>query len=207
MKLGEIYQSVTLLQAEICGFTKYSSGKEPRQVVEILSRLVNSFDQECNRLKLFKVYTVRDCYVVMGFIDKRHRKQPQEEASDVIQLGLSMLKTMANIKKQYKIDELSLKIGVHTGMIFGGVIGTDIIRFDIYGPDVLILNKLKHGGAENKLCVSQTTRDLLEKLDTTSYVFEGHKNIVIRLLDLQLASFLVGADRASKEEADTAAES
>jgi class 3 adenylate cyclase len=91
LKIAESYKNVTILFADIVGFTAYSSGKEPRQVVEMLSKLFTEFDQECNRLNLYKVYTIGDCYVVMGFLDKNNRKTPQEEANDVVQFAISLL--------------------------------------------------------------------------------------------------------------------
>lgn len=103
-----------MLFADIVGFTKYSSKKEPRQVIEMLSRLFTGFDKECNRLNLFKVYTIGDCYVVLGFIDKNNRKQAQEEANDVVQLAISMIQIIQKIKKQINFPELNMRIGIHT---------------------------------------------------------------------------------------------
>ena len=60
---SETYSDVTILFADICGYTAYSAGKAGRQVVEMLSRLFTDFDKECNRLNLFKLYTIGDCYV------------------------------------------------------------------------------------------------------------------------------------------------
>lgn len=66
-KIGELYENVTLLFADIVGFTAYSSGKTPSEVVTMLSELFTDFDKECNAKDLYKVYTIGDCYVVMGF--------------------------------------------------------------------------------------------------------------------------------------------
>ena len=53
-----------------------------------------------------------------------------------------------------------MRLGVHTGDIFGGIVGTDIVRFDIYGPNVSAANKMESGGAKGKICVSSTTKAL-----------------------------------------------
>ena len=112
--IAETYRNVTVLFADIVGFTKYSLNKEPRQVIEMLSKLFTDFDKECNRLNLFKVYTIGDCYVVMGFIDKKNRKQPQEEANDVVQLAISMIQIIRKVKKQINFPDLDMRIGIHT---------------------------------------------------------------------------------------------
>jgi class 3 adenylate cyclase len=44
-----------------------------------------------------------------------------------------------------------MRIGIHTGKIIGGVLGTDIVRYDIYGPDVLIANKMESKGERGKV--------------------------------------------------------
>lgn len=111
---SETYTDVTILFADIVGFTAYSGANAARQVVEMLSKLFTEFDKECNRLNLFKLYTIGDCYVVMGFMDKRNRKPPAEEAHDVVQLGISMIHNIAKVRKMVKYDDLNMRIGIHT---------------------------------------------------------------------------------------------
>ena len=66
-----------------------------------------------------------------------------------------------------------MRIGVHTGKLIGGVIGTDIIRFDIYGKDVRIANSMESGGEKGKINVSETTKELIEN-HYKEFVFENH---------------------------------
>ena len=62
-----------------------------------------------------------------------------------------------------------MRIGIHTVLIFsiqgsviGGVIGTDLIRYDIYGTDVMIANKMESNSLEGHVLVSEATKNLLE---------------------------------------------
>ena len=110
----ECYSDVTLLFADIVGFTEYSAGKKPRQVVEMLSQLFTAFDKECNKLNLYKLYTIGDCYVVMSFLDKNNRKKPAEEANDMVQLSMFMLNSIAEVRKRINFDKLNMRIGIHT---------------------------------------------------------------------------------------------
>jgi class 3 adenylate cyclase len=80
----------------------------------MLSKLFTEFDQECNRLNLYKVYTIGDCYVVMGFLDKNNRKTPQEEANDVLQFAISLLTIIDKVRKQINFMQLDMRIGIHT---------------------------------------------------------------------------------------------
>lgn len=54
-------------------------------MVTMLSELFTDFDKECNASQLYKVYTIGDCYVVMGFLDKNKRDLPEEEAQQVVE--------------------------------------------------------------------------------------------------------------------------
>ena len=84
--------------------------------------------------------------------------------------------------------------------MFGGVIGTEIVRFDIYGPDVLIANKVESGGKPGNICLSKETKDLLETLETTNYTFEDNKPIVIKSLGLEIPSFFLHSSILKEDE-------
>lgn len=184
-------EDVTLLFADIVGFTAFSAGKSPRQVVEMLSHLFTEFDIEVNRLNLYKLYTIGDCYVVMGFSDKNNRNTPAEEANDVVQLGFKMIQIIEKVRKQINFEQLNMRIGVHTGKVYGGVLGTDIVRFDLYGTDYVIANKMESGGGEGRVNVSSKTKSLLEDLETVNYTFEENKKIFIKSLGSEVQSYFV----------------
>lgn len=196
----ECYSEVTLLFADIVGFTEYSAGKNPRQVVEMLSQLFTAFDKECNKLNLYKLYTIGDCYVVMSFLDKNNRKKPSEEANDVIQLAMFMIRSIAEVRARINFDKLNMRIGIHTGTVYGGVIGTDIVRFDLYGPDVLTANKMESNGTPGRINVSETTRRYLDELEKSNYAFEFNKEIDIKVVGRRYKSYFLVTSSESKEE-------
>lgn len=61
-------------------------------------------------------------------------------------MGLAMIQIIRRVRTIINFEELDMRIGVHTGSFIGGVTGTDVVRFDIYGGDVLIANKMESGG-------------------------------------------------------------
>ena len=196
----EKYSGVTLLFADIVGFTEYSAGKNPRQIVDMLSQLFTAFDKECNKLNLYKLYTIGDCYVVMSFLDKNNRKKPKEEANDVIQLGIFLIKAIQEVRKKINFDKLNMRIGVHTGTVYGGVIGSHIVRFDLYGPDVLTANKMESNGAPGRVNVSETTKELLDDLDKHNYSFEFNKDIEIKALNKTIKSYFLDLGDAESQQ-------
>lgn len=76
-------------------------------------------------------------------------------------------------------------------MVYGGLIGTDIVRFDLYGPDLVIANKMESGGQEGHINISERTKILLEELQTANYTFEENKKIYIKSIDSEIQSYFV----------------
>ena len=91
------FENVTLLFTDMVGFTAFSKNvKDPKEVVTLLSKLFSRFDQLCEEFKVYKVHTIGDCYVIMGYngkVDqnKRSRAIVVDECNRVIQVGLKMI--------------------------------------------------------------------------------------------------------------------
>jgi class 3 adenylate cyclase len=117
LALTDEFQDVTLLYADIAGFTKYSSSVTPAQVVIMLRNLFTEFDKSCLKYKVYKVYTIGDCYVVMGFTNALKRN-PVEEAKNVVKMGLSMIEIIRNVRNIINFHDLDMRIGIHTVKIF-----------------------------------------------------------------------------------------
>ena len=113
VQLTDVFNDVTLLFADIAGFTKYSSGVKPQDVVKMLKYLFTEFDKMCVKHKVYKVYTIGDCYVVMGFLQAKDRN-PVLEAKNVVQMGLSMIEIIRNVRTLINFDDLDMRIGIHT---------------------------------------------------------------------------------------------
>lgn len=86
VELSEEYKDATLLFADIAGFMKYSSSVQPEEVVKMLKNLFTEFDKICINLNVYKVYTIGDCYVVLGFLDA-NKRNPANEANNVVSMG------------------------------------------------------------------------------------------------------------------------
>lgn len=77
------------------------------------------------------------------------------------------------------------------GRVFGGIVGTDIVRFDLYGTDYVIANKMESRGAPGKINVSSRTKDLLEDLELINYTFEENKKIYIKSAGGDIQSYFI----------------
>lgn len=81
-----------------------------------------------------------------------------------------MLKTIDRVKKEKPALEcLNMRIGIHTGTIIGGIVGTEIVRYDIYGSDVVVANKFEETGKTGEIHISEETKKLLDQLSKKPY--------------------------------------
>lgn len=172
--------NVTLLYTDMVGFTEFSKNTKPEEVVSLLSRLFSKFDQLCEQIGVYKVHTIGDCYVIMSYTGKiaKERRSPVvqiEEAFRVIQVGLEMINIIAEERNKTKnpaLRNLDMRIGIHTGKIVGGIIGTKVVRYDIFGQDVLIANKMESNGMAGAVCISEQTYKLIHRNNFVAETFD-----------------------------------
>jgi class 3 adenylate cyclase len=170
----DYFFQVTIIYADIVGFTPWSSGRDAKEIVNMLSSLFTKFDKSSVENKVYKVHTIGDCYVAMGYHGGANRN-PSQECANMINFAYSMLKIIKKVQKENK--ELNMRIGLHTGDVIGGVMGTSIVRYDIYGTDVLIANQMESNGIPGKIVISETTKSFLEKAQPKSYQYKFHTEV------------------------------
>jgi class 3 adenylate cyclase len=84
-------------------------------------------------------------------------------------MGLAMVETIQKVRESLDFMELDMRIGVHTGTLIGGIIGTEIVRYDIYGPDVMVANKFEEHGKTGYIHISESTKEILDQDKKKSY--------------------------------------
>lgn len=182
------FDDCTLLFTDMVKFTAFSkNAKDPREVVNLLSKLFSRFDQLCEQNRVYKVHTIGDCYVIMGYngrIDKNKRTLAivNDEASRVIKTGLEMIDIISEVRNSSEnmdLQDLDMRIGVHTGRVVAGIIGSKVVRYDIFGDGVLIANKMESNGVPGKVCISEDTRRLLCRSQDIAreFSFDPHNEV------------------------------
>ncbi|KAL4483603.1 hypothetical protein ABPG72_006669 [Tetrahymena utriculariae] len=190
INLIDNFDNVTILYADIAGFTKYSASVRPENVVFMLRELFTKFDQKCQENDVFKLYTIGDCYVVMGLVNVENRDYAKE-ALNVIKMGFCMIDIIQQVRAVVNFDELEMRIGIHTGSIIGGVVGTGVVRYDIYGPDVVIANKMESNGESGRVMISETTYNLVNDICQGEYEFEQARVVNIPTYQKNIKGYLV----------------
>jgi len=202
------FDDCTLLFTDMVKFTAFSkNAQDPRDVVNLLSKLFSRFDQLCEQNKVYKVHTIGDCYVIMGYngrVDKHRRSVAIviDEANRVIRSGLEMIDIIGEVRDQSEnmdLKELDMRIGVHTGRVVAGIIGSKVVRYDIFGDGVLIANKMESNGVPGKVCCSDDTRRLLLRSADVAreYSFQNHNVVELARIGKRIPTFVVEKRSAS----------
>lgn len=162
-RIADNLQNVSLLYTDMCGFTNFSRTRKPEEVIKMLAELFQRMDNLCIKNNVYKVHTIGDCYVVSGYTGKvaNEKRDVYQEAINVIETGFDMLDIIKTVREEMNIEGLDMRIGIHTGVMTAGIIGSNIVRYDIFGSDVLIANKMESSGAQGKVCVSEDTRKIV----------------------------------------------
>lgn len=208
-KVVDDLEEVTLLFTDMVNFTKFSNSVQPKDVVQLLSDLFNQFDSLLMKYDVYKVHTIGDCYVVSGYTGaksgaERTKQDIAQEAFNVLSIGFEMIDIIRKVRDQAtneQLKALDMRIGIHTGDIIAGIIGTKIVRYDIFGQNVLIANKMESNGVPGKINVSETTKTFLTmfpelELDK-GLEFKFNESVNCEAVEKVVDSFIV--DRTSEE--------
>lgn len=158
------FSEVTMLFSDIVGFTAICSQCSPLQVITMLNALYTRFDQQCGELDVYKVETIGDAYCVAGGL---HR----ESDTHAVQIALMALKMMelSNEVMSPHGEPIKMRIGLHSGSVFAGVVGVKMPRYCLFGNNVTLANKFESCSVPRKINVSPTTYRLLK--DCPGFVF------------------------------------
>ena len=162
--VADVLENVTLLFADIVRYTDFGNCHEPVEVVRMLMQLFQNFDHATKACHVYKVHTIGDCYVVMGFNGKvsMNERNYYEEAKNVCKMGEEMITIIRDVRKKVNYELLDMRIGIHTGTVIAGIIGSSVVRYDIFGSDVLIANKMESSGVPGRINISEETKDLIK---------------------------------------------
>jgi class 3 adenylate cyclase len=153
--IADEYPMVSVLFADIVGFTPVAARLEPREVVGMLSSLFSAFDELVADRGLEKVKTIGDSYMAVGGLTG----DPRQEAVTIVGLGLAMFAEAAT--RPILGQPLQLRIGVHSGPVVGGVIGSRKLAFDLWGDTVNIASRLEGLSKPGSILVSEATWKLI----------------------------------------------
>ena len=152
------HQTVSVMFADLCGFTALSRKTTPADLVTMLNGIFTSFDTIVEKHGVEKIKTIGDCYMLVGGLPT-HREDHAQVVADV---ALEMVQALNHLN-QMNGTELAMRIGIHTGPVVAGVIGKIKFTYDLWGDTVNVASRMESSGAPGKVHLSEQTQSALGK--------------------------------------------
>ncbi len=177
--IAENFADVTVLFADIVGFTELSARISPTDVVELLNQIFSAFDRLADRHGLEKIKTIGDAYMVVGGLP-----MPSENHAEAIaEMALDMLEEMTRLSTKIgealstaRPQHYTIRIGINTGPVVAGVIGTKKFIYDLWGDTVNIASRMESQGVAGSIQVTAATYERLRH----KYQFQERGTIQVK---------------------------
>lgn len=176
------HEAVTVLFADIAGFTPWSASQTPEHVVAVLEQIFSRFDRCVIAAGAEKIKTIGDAYMVIAGAPVENA----EHASVIADLALAMHKEVEAIRAETGM-KLDLRVGIHSGALIGGVIGVMRFSYDVWGDTVNTASRMESHGEPGRIQLTDATRALLP----SSYQLQPRGNIEVKGKGLMQAWWLL----------------
>ncbi|MBD2606863.1 PAS domain S-box protein [Scytonema hofmannii FACHB-248] len=181
--ITEDFADVTVLFADIVGFTKIASSLSAIQLVKLLNQIFSDFDRLSEQYNLEKIKTIGDAYMVVGGLPRRRLDHAQAIAQMALDMQIAIAKFNAENQQNF-----SIRIGIHSGSVVAGVIGIKKLTYDLWGDTVNIASRMESQGFTNKIQVSETTYKNLRD----EFLFEKRGEIEVKGKGKMTTYLLIG---------------
>jgi class 3 adenylate cyclase len=148
--------NVTVLFADLVGFTPLSSRKSPQELVQLLNRIFTEFDELAELHGLEKIKTIGDAYMAAAGLPEPRPDHARAAAA----MALDMLKAVTRVATETG-EALEVRIGLHSGPVVAGVIGRKKFSYDLWGDTVNIASRMESHGVPGAVQCSAQTASLL----------------------------------------------
>jgi adenylate cyclase len=172
----------TILFADVVGFTVLSQTMEPENLVAVLNDLFSEFDSITKAYNLEKIKTIGDAYMVAGGIP-----EPRKDHCESIALCALEMQSIMRRGISKDLQDLKVRIGIHTGPVVAGVIGKSKFIYDLWGDSVNTASRMESHGVEDKI---QVSKEVYLKLKE-QFEFEEKREIHVKGKGLMETYFLV----------------
>lgn len=172
--LADSHENVSVLFADLAGFTNLSRKMTAGELVTLLNDLFSRFDKLAEQYGAEKIKTIGDAYMVATGLSG----SVADHAENIADLALGMQRAFGEFRQENKLD-LKLRIGVHSGAVIAGVIGKQKFSYDLWGNTVNVASRMESEGIPDQIQISaQTWAMLADRFETSArgeILIKGHR--------------------------------
>jgi adenylate cyclase len=187
--IAQQYESVSILFADVVGFTQLSLKLNPTEMVELLNRVFSYFDSLIDKWQVEKIRTIGDNYMVVAGAPVEN----PDHAQVLTRIGLEMLAYLESPANSAG-GQLQFRIGINSGPIVAGIIGQTKFHYDVWGDAVNTASRMESHGVPGKIQITEATRELL----ADSFICHSRGMVEIKGKGL-MQTWLVEAERDTSD--------
>lgn len=181
--IADHHDDITVLFADLAGFTIRSAHETPAETVAVLNEVFSVFDGLVSRYGLEKIRTIGDSYMVAAGVPVAR----PDHARAICAMALDLRREVARLNLEHNWD-LSFRIGINSGPAVAGIVGREKFHYDLWGDTVNVASRMESHGLPDQI---QVTEAVYERLKD-DFVFERRGLVEVKGKGATLTYFLIG---------------
>jgi class 3 adenylate cyclase len=157
-RIAERFEEVSILFADMSGFTRMSAQFPPVEIVQLLNEYFSHFDSLCEHHGVEKIRTIGDNYMAACGVP---RPQP-DHAERLARMALDM-REYVDTRPSFRGNRIRFRIGINSGIVVAGVVGLQKFHYDVWGDAVNFASRMESQGVAGKIQISHSTYTLIQE--------------------------------------------
>jgi class 3 adenylate cyclase len=166
--IADHFDEATVIFADVVGFGKITAQMKAFEIVGCLNRLFSEFDQLADDVGVEKIKTIGDNYMAVAGVPTPRSGHGRVAAK----LALDMIAAAGRLQSRLPVP-FPIRIGLHSGPVMAGVIGTRKLGYDVWGDTVNVAARVEAASQPNRVLVSAATAKMLG----AEFVLDGPHNM------------------------------
>ncbi len=180
-KLATYHQDVSILFCSIVGFSTQSSNSHAEDIVKLLIRIVSMFDRIVEHMGVYKVENIADTYLCCDGLELNEDDTHHDHVMRIARTAVAMREAAEYFQWRWSDGSpIQLKIGIHSGPVSGGVIGTKSYSYHLFGDTVNTASRMCSYSIPGQICVSRVSTRQIRQHNKDIFAFRPRGKVNVK---------------------------